>query len=353
MATMPLPNFSLTYRMHPRLPYAALTRTALVTAPLIAIILVTPIILAGSLPMHFFWVMAPMLTIFVLLAWVINIGLLHIRHWWGSWHWVQVIIATALVFAVAFALFEALRGLLNVEDEQAVLALQSRLMVIRLVNISAVNTIIYVLIRLRYFHEVQAALSADNARLRFSNLETRYQLLKDQINPHFLFNALGTAKSLVRRDSQLAEAYLIRLSDFLRASLDEPQDSIALREELKLVRDYISLQQMRFQEALHYHCNIDPVVAPARLPFFALLTLVENAVKHNHMTPQSPLHIHIERSGDRICVRNNRQPKAFTPSNIPTGLDNLQARCGLLGHGHLLVEADDQEFRVTLTLSPV
>jgi LytS/YehU family sensor histidine kinase len=231
-------------------------------------------------------------------------------------------------------------------------AMEDRFTFIRIVNISAVNIIIYALIHLRYLQDTQAALAVENAQLKFSNLETRYRLLKDQVNPHFLFNALGTAKSLMRRDTQLAEAYIVRLSDFLRASLDAPHDSIPLRAELKHVRDYIALQQMRFRDALHYDCTIDPNDAPARLPFFSLLTLVENAVKHNQLTADTPLSISVTRIGDKVRVTNNLQRKTSPSSSPHTGLDNLRARLHLLGHGDLLIEEDAQTYSATFQLLP-
>lgn len=335
-----------------RPPYRSLILTALVTAPLIAIILVTPIILASDLPLRFFWVMTPAITTFVTLAWALNISLLRFRHLLGPYPWLQIPIAASVMMGVSIFLFYAMADLLTLPDVMTLMSMEQRFTFIRFVNISAVNTIIYVLIHMRYLQETRAVLASENARLQFNNLETRYQLLKDQINPHFLFNALGTARSLVRRDAQMAEAYIVRLSDFLRASLVEPKDSHTLHKELKLVRDYIALQQMRFQDALQYQCDIDPMAQPARLPFFALLTLVENAIKHNSLTAAAPLRITIARAGDRITVANNRQPKSLPSTGSQIGLRNLTERCQLLGYTAPLVESDDAQFSVTLSLQP-
>jgi two-component system, LytTR family, sensor kinase len=335
-----------------RPPYRSLILTAVVTAPLIAIILVTPIILASDLPLRFFWIMTPAITAFISIAWALNIGLLRIRHIWGPYPWLQIPLAAGIMMGVSLLLFYSMSEMLNLHDLATLMSIQNRFTFIRFVNISAVNILIYVLIHMRYLQETRAALASENARLQFNNLETRYQLLKDQINPHFLFNALGTARSLVRRDAQMAEAYIVRLSDFLRASLVEPKDSNTLHEELKLVSDYIALQQMRFQDALLYHCEIDPVAQPARLPFFALLTLVENAIKHNSLTAAAPLRITITRTGDRITVANNRQPKPLPSSGSQIGLRNLAERCQLLGYAAPLVEAGEAQFSVTLSLQP-
>jgi two-component system LytT family sensor kinase len=338
--------------MPPRPPYRSLIRTAVLTAPLIAIILVTPIILAGSLPVRFFWIMTPAITTFVLLAWAFNMALLRIRHIWGPYPWLQVPVVVSIMFGVSILIFYVASTWIQLPEVRTLVAMEDRFAWIRIVNITAVNTIIYILIHLRFLQDTKSALATENAQLQLSNLQTRYQLLKDQINPHFLFNALGAAKSLMRRDPAVAEAYIVRLSDFLRASMIEPPDSIPLREELKLVRDYIALQQMRFQEALQYECDIDPNDQPARLPFFSLLTLVENAVKHNHLTAAAPLRIRVERTGRQISVANNRQPKAAISPGNQSGLHNLRERCRLLGHGDLVIAQDAQQFRVTFSLLP-
>ena len=249
------------------------------------------------------------------------------------------------MISVSMVILKVLHGQLPPQAE--------RLAMIRYVNAFAVNTIIYVLIDLRMLSETKARLVEENAQLRMTGLETQYQILKDQVNPHFLFNALGTIKSLARRDPALTEAYIIRLSDFLRVTLQEARDHVTLSDELRLVRDYIELQKMRFHSALDFECAAEVSAAEFKLPYFSLLTLVENAVKHNSMTVEAPLRIRITRVGDRITVWNNRQSKSMHAAGNGSGLSNLQHRCRILGHGEIDIQESATEYSVSFNLLPV
>lgn len=166
-------------------------------------------------------------------------------------------------------------------------------------------------------------------QLRASNTETVNQLLQQQIQPHFLFNALNILKSLIRREPKSAEAYLLRLSDFLRVSISKNTTGTAtIREELKVCCDYMEMQKIRFGDALQYKAHIeltDPVVE-RRLPFFSLQPLLENAIKHNGMTQDNPLLVEVSREGDYITVRNNLQPKQHAEISTGNGHSMLKKR---------------------------
>src|SRR5690625_6092884 len=128
-------------------------------------------------------------------------------------------------------------------------------------------------------------------QLKAINSETKNQLLQQQIQPHFLFNALNILKSLIRKYPETAEAYLVRLSDFLRVSVSGNKTGLAtVREELKLCEDYMEMQKIRFGNAICYDVKIqeDDDCIARYLPFFSLQLLVENAIKHNELTELHP-----------------------------------------------------------------
>src|SRR5699024_423310 len=129
-------------------------------------------------------------------------------------------------------------------------------------------------------------------QLQAINTETRNQLLQQQIQPHFLFNALNILKSLIRRYPETAEAYLVRLSDFLRVSVSGNKTGLAtVREELKLCEDYMEMQKIRFGNAICYDVTVkeEDDCMSRYLPFFSLQPLLENAIKHNELTERNPL----------------------------------------------------------------
>jgi two-component system LytT family sensor kinase len=186
-------------------------------------------------------------------------------------------------------------------------------------------------------------------KLQSINTETTNQLLRQQIQPHFLFNALNILKSLIKKYPHTAEAYLIRLSDFLRASVVRNDSGLAtVKEELKLCNDYMEMQRIRFGEALEFKVEIestDPSMADT-LPFFALQALLENAIKHNELTKLHPLIISIRRVGDHIFVQNNRQPKATIEHSTGSGLANLRERYRMLSGDDIVIESNELYFSV-------
>lgn len=190
-------------------------------------------------------------------------------------------------------------------------------------------------------------------QLKAINFETTNRLLQQQIQPHFLFNALNILKSLIRKYPETAEAYLIRLSDFLRASVTANKSGLAtVREELKLCEDYMEMQKIRFGDAIQYSVEIadtDDSLA-MNLPFFSLQPLLENAIKHNELTQSNPLSIIIRREGDYVSVNNNLQPKKTMVSSSGNGLSNLQERYRLLSDDDIIVEKEAGHFSVRLKL---
>jgi sensor histidine kinase YesM len=153
--------------------------------------------------------------------------------------------------------------------------------------------------------ETKLQLENENNQLKISQLEAQLAQLKNQINPHFLFNALSSLKSLMKRNPEIAEGYLMKLSNFLRISINQNKDLVLLEEELQLCNDYIDLQKMRFQEGIKYSVDIDKNALRYRIPFFALQSLLENAIKHNAISAVSPLHIRVKVKDNWVEVSNN------------------------------------------------
>lgn len=189
--------------------------------------------------------------------------------------------------------------------------------------------------------------------LKACNFETTNRLLQQQIQPHFLFNALNVLKSLIKRNPEMAETYLLRLSDFLRVSVTGNKSGLAtLNEELKFCEDYMEMQKIRFGNAIQYQVKIQDMkeCSRCRIPFFSLQPLLENAIKHNELTENNPLKITIERQGDYLAVVNNLQPKQVMDASTGNGLINLQERYRLLSGDELIVEKSEDYFSVRLKL---
>jgi two-component system LytT family sensor kinase len=214
----------------------------------------------------------------------------------------------------------------------------------------AMNTVILVLQDLLITRERKDAIALENTRLRMKNMEAINQQLKQQIHPHFLFNSLSTLKSLMATSPGDAEDYLIRLSDFLRASISSHlSDTVQLGGELKLCIDYLEMQKLRFGQALEFTVDIpEAIKASCSLPAFSLQLLAENAIKHNILTKEAPLYINIAYSEGMIRVVNNRQNKESAEVSEGTGLSNLGERYRLLSGDEIRIETSPDKFSVSI-----
>ncbi|RYE00332.1 MAG: hypothetical protein EOP54_00695 [Sphingobacteriales bacterium] len=190
-------------------------------------------------------------------------------------------------------------------------------------------------------------------QLKASNSEAVNQLLQQQIQPHFLFNALNILKSLIRKDPKSAEAYLLRLSDFLRVSISNNKSGVAtIEDELKVCNDYMEMQRIRFGDALQYKVDIKPddLVLERKLPFFSLQPLLENAIKHNELTNENPLYIKIEKEGNCIKVSNNIQIKRYLEVSTGNGHNMLKERYRILDAPAPVIKTEGQIYSVSLLI---
>jgi hypothetical protein len=186
-----------------------------------------------------------------------------------------------------------------------------------------------------------------NAELRIRNVEAANLLLKQQVQPHFLFNSLSTLKSLIRFSPGDAEEYLVKLAGFLRSSIALHTSSVVtVEEELELCNDYLDMQRIRFGEALTFRITSD---GKGFVPVFAVQGLIENAIKHNVLTKERPLWIDVLSTRVTIRVSNNLQLKGETTEG-GTGLANLQERYRMLSGGKIVIEKSETEFSVTIPL---
>jgi sensor histidine kinase YesM len=168
-------------------------------------------------------------------------------------------------------------------------------------------------------------------RARKGALEAQLASLESHIRPHFLFNALNTVSSLIQDDPKLAEALLGKLSDVLRFSLDfKQQRGSPLASEMKVVSQYLEIEQARFGERLRYEIEIAPEIQSAEVPPFSLQTLVENSVKHAVSSRMEGATIRIAARAENgvICLEVSDDGPGFTTDAIRPGhgLDNLQGR---------------------------
>jgi ligand-binding sensor domain-containing protein len=204
--------------------------------------------------------------------------------------------------------------------------------------------------RLRHHRQVHA-LQSKAQLLEKEKALVMYDALKQQLNPHFLFNSLGSLSSLIQQDQELADNFLEQLSAVYRYILkNRDKETVTLDEELKFVQRYIQLQQTRFREGLKVEIQVDDEYRSARLTPVVLQNLVENAIKHNITDPTSPLTIKIYTDNDQLIVTNNLQKKGFVETSNKQGLQNLRTLYAYYTSRPIEITETTESFTIKLPL---
>jgi two-component system LytT family sensor kinase len=190
----------------------------------------------------------------------------------------------------------------------------------------------------------------ENEQLKHENLLNQLNSLKNQLNPHFLFNSLNTLSWLINEDKERSQLYLQKLSQVLRYSLSmQEQPLIFLKEELTLMENYIFLLEMRFGKNLKIEKRICES-EKFKIPPHSLQLLIENAIKHNIVSSAKPLTIHIEvREKEKVIQISNTINLKLNSSGTGIGLANLSERFKILV-GKEIEISQNEEFTVILPL---
>ncbi len=195
----------------------------------------------------------------------------------------------------------------------------------------------------------------ENERLLRENLQARFETLRQQVNPHFLFNSLATLKTMMRNDIDKAEEFLIRLSEVFRYSLQTSTvEKVALREELNILEAYCFMLKGRFGQNITIDKQIDKSHLDMYVPPFTIQIIVENCVKHNIVSNEKPLQIKIySNHTNHIIISNTLQPKNSVETSSHVGLANIEKRYQYLSGQHIEIIENKSTFDVIIPLIPV
>ncbi len=328
-------------------------KVAIYTSPLIGILAITPIFIVKMAPFSVYPRSILSISFIIFVAWLINICIIsfvakfkrrerkfYLVKYLASYVFSTFFILIAmkvrkLFFSVVYSSFE-----MNLSHSP----------VASFVMAISLNTIILIILDLIILKEKKTKIEIENAQLRLKNSEAENQQLKQQIHPHFLFNSLNTLKSLINKSPDVAEDYLIKLSELLRVSVSAGNSNIGkIHEELKLCLGYLEIQKIRYGDALQFTIEIpDEISQTGFIPFFSLQLLSENAIKHNILTNELPLQIKIEYNEGSISVSNNLRPKLTTETTTGTGLINLAERYKILSGDEIRIHKTAEEFLVSI-----
>lgn len=211
-------------------------------------------------------------------------------------------------------------------------------------------TLVVILVLASYALRLQRRALAASEQANLA--QYRYHKLKQQVNPHFLFNSLNVLDYLIQEQPREdASRYTHKLAEVYRYMIrSEDETTVRLRDEMDFVSQYVDLLKVRFPEGLDVQVDIpEEAMARSVVPCCVQL-LIENATKHNAVHPDTPLHIKVGATATRVVVSNNRIPKLTQPASTGLGLQYIRQQYHDLSGKSIIVRADEQNYTVTLPL---
>ena len=179
----------------------------------------------------------------------------------------------------------------------------------------------------------------------------RFESLKNQIDPHFLFNSLNVLSSLIEENPDNAQKFTTSLSKIYRYVLEQKdKELVSLSEELSFARIYMNLLKMRFENSISYELPENLDNPEAKVVPLSLQLLLENTIKHNVVSEQKPLHIKIYSEDNYLIVENNLQKKEVLQDRKGVGLQNIVNRYALISERKVLIEENHQYFKIKIPI---
>jgi two-component system, LytTR family, sensor kinase len=317
-----------------------LYRVALISSPIMSMVGSVPLVIFEQIQMPKIFILWFILACMIFIFWNINIFILSKVNDSNSSK--RYLLSYLFVLGIqAFNIFIATYLKLKPDEINSFFPL---------IPAIAINSLILILSNSIILQFQKESAELEVKQLKVNNLEAQKMILLQQLQPHFLFNALSTLKSLISENPTNAEDYTVRLSDFLRYSVQAKNNEVVnLKDELAFTENYIELQKVRFGDSFRCQIDVPEQYLSKKIPVYALQTLVENAIKHNSFTDKKPLLISVVVEGERIKVMNNLLPKTLQiPSG--TGLENLNQRYKLIADKEIEIVKTKTEFTVFIEL---
>lgn len=217
-----------------------------------------------------------------------------------------------------------------------------------------VNLFLHCIHAIVFFIEKYRSAQFESESLKKMHAEAQFEALRNQINPHFLFNSLNALTTLVHKDAVVSEKFINQLSHVYRYLLyNQDNRLVPIADEIKFIKSYIFLQNIRFGETLDIDLRIDEelndkLIAPATLQM-----LVENAIKHNVVSKKEPLKIKIYNNGYYLIVENAINLKKIKPESSQIGLENIKKRYQFLSSDKPVEISADHVFKVKIPIIEV
>ncbi|WP_224489468.1 2TM domain-containing protein [Robertkochia flava] len=218
-------------------------------------------------------------------------------------------------------------------------------------NSLILSMVITLFFYLFYFYKHKKEQQVAKQQVIAGTATAQFDALKNQLDPHFLFNSLNVLSSLIEENPDAAQNFTTALSKIYRYVLEQKnKELVPLDEELSFARTYIRLLKMRFEDSIHFEVPDRATDPEYKVVPLSLQLLLENAVKHNRADAESPLVIRIIENNGSLEVRNNLQTKQVLKKGSGLGLKNIADRYALLTNKQMFVDKTEGEFAVRIPL---
>ena len=202
-----------------------------------------------------------------------------------------------------------------------------------------------------YYYKYNKEKQVKEQKIIAGSASASFDALKNQLDPHFLFNSLNVLTSLIDEDPHQAQNFTTSLSKVYRYVLEQKnKDLVTVDEELKFARTYVRLLKMRFEDSIIFDIPDNCSQPEAKIVPLSLQLLLENAVKHNVVTSSRPLHIKVFEEGSNLEVSNNLQEKQVVKKSSGVGLQNIKQRYNILTDREMIIEKTEKNFSVFLPM---
>jgi len=288
-----------------------------------------------------------------LFSWIIlNINILWKDWWLTGFSPVKKQVNLFVINLIVILIFAAIFVLLKEVFSPTTMWNRRQLFFIAIISYSAIFCILWLTAKVINLNYRQQLDFLEKERLKQESIRSQLNTLRNQINPHFLFNTLNSLNSLIRQKSDEAPLFVEKLSFLLRYTLQSTEkDFITLKEELAFLKAYVFLQKKRFGEKFQVSSDLPDNWMEKELPALSLQLLVENAIKHNVISNRTPLVIHIYVEGNHLVVSNPVQKRRDNVESTGKGLSGLSKRFQFLKNTTIKVSKEDGNFIVKLPMS--
>ncbi|MCK0156986.1 2TM domain-containing protein [Cellulophaga sp. F20128] len=215
----------------------------------------------------------------------------------------------------------------------------------------AISIIVSLALHAYYFYKYIQDSKIKEQKIIAGTASAKFDALKNQLDPHFLFNSLNVLTSLIEEDPHQAQKFTTSLSKVYRYVLEQKnKDLVSVDEELQFAKTYIRLLKMRFEDSIVLDIPEQSSNPEAKIIPLSLQLMLENAVKHNVVSPGKPLHIVVAERNNMLVVSNNLQEKSVVKKSSGVGLKNIQQRYQMLTDRKIIINKDAIEFSVHLPI---